>query len=494
MHASIGRSTREETTAVSPERWYCPVIASGPSPRLAAIAAIAAMFLVAVAPVTASPGDKLLKELKEDNGLYEDALWQKYVRDIGGRLLPHTPDRDKEYHFNILDGAAINAMAMPEAHVFVSRGLLAYVKSEDELASVIGHEIAHITARHSSKKRLTGLLGKSIGFVSAIATGRGQLQQLSNETTEWVTSGYGRDMELEADRLGAEYMARAGYNPMAVLDMLHVLKDQDLFDQRVAGRPRGYHGVFSSHPKQDKRLHDAVAYSQQYLPEELAEPVGDLWDLMNGLVYGDEAARGLVRDSTYYHSALRVAIEFPDNWKVGYSSARVNGVAPGGTGVASINVMRHQPVKRKSPEQYVLQVLKRDDVSSGEEVEINGMPAYVGELDTSGSNVQLGLIGLLFARSDVFLFKGECGPKGNPETFREEFRATLEALRPMSQEDLMVANSQRIEVIIAEPGQTYAELARDSSLSNFQEETLRLLNGHHPNGEPRAGDFIKIVR
>lgn len=442
----------------------------------------------------ASPGSKMVKELEENGGFYDDERWQRYVTEIGERLLAHSPDRGKKYHFYVLDGAILNAMAMPESHIFVSRGLIAYVRSEDELASVIGHEIAHITANHIRKRRLTDLLGKSAGFLSAIATGRGELNQLSNRLTSVVTSGYGREMELEADHLGAKYMAKAGYNPAAVLDMLHVLMDQSLFNRQVAGRSTGYHGLFASHPKQDKRLHDAVSYSQQFLPDEVVEPVGDFWSLMNGLVYGDEAARGLVRDSTYYHSALRVVIEFPDKWQVGYSSARVNGVDPGGAGVATISVMRHQPVKRKTPAKYVADVLKRDDVTRGEEVEINGNEAYIGEVDTSASNVQLGLIGVLYHRNDVFFFKGECGPNGDPVTFRQEFRATMEALRPMTQDDLKIANSQRIEVIVAKPGQTYAELAHNSPISEFAEETLRLLNGDHPNGEPRAGDHIKVVR
>ena len=457
------------------------------------VAVATAVALVAVGAL-ASPGSKMVKELEETGGFYDDERWQRYVTKIGERLLAHSPDRGKKYHFYVIDGATLNAMAMPESHIFVSRGLLAYVRSEDELASVIGHEIAHITANHVRKRRLTDLLGKSAGFLSAIATGRGELNQLSNQLTSVVTSGYGREMELEADHLGAKYMAKAGYNPAAVLDMLHVLMDQALFNRQVAGKSSGYHGLFASHPKQDKRLHDAVTYSQQFLPDEVVEPVGDFWGLMDGLVYGDEAARGLVRDSTYYHSALRVVIKFPDKWQVGYSSSRVNGIAPGGSGVGTISVMRHQPVKRKSPAKYVSDVLKRDDVTSGAEVEINGNEAYIGEVDTSASNVQLGLIGVLYHRDDVFFFKGECGPNGDPETFRQEFRATMEAIRPMGQDDLKIANSQRIEIIVAKPGQTYAELAHNSPINEFPEETLRLLNGDHPNGEPRAGDYIKVVR
>ena len=452
-------------------------------------------LLSAAMPVYAEPaGAKALKEFREKNSLYADERWQQYVRAIGARILEHTPDRGETYHFYVLDAAGVNAMAMPGNYIFVSRGLLAFMQSEDQLAAVVGHEIGHIVAKHITKRRLSDLFGKSLGLISAIATGRNELMGVSNDVTAFITSGYGRENELEADRLGGEYIAKAGYNPMAVLDALQVLKDQESFSRGVVGRPMAYHGVFSSHPKQDKRLHDAVAYSQRFLPDEIAEPIDDFWELMDGLVYGDEAAQGLVRGSTYYHSALRVVVEFPDQWKVGYSSSRVNGVAPGGAAVGSINVMRHQPAKRTPPAKYITDVLKRDDVTSGEELEINGMPAYLGELDTSGSNIKLGLIALLYGRGDVFLFKGECGPKGDPETFRAEFRATVEALRSMTQEDLKIANSQRIEIIIAEPGKTYADLVQDTSLRDYPEQTLRLLNGGHPNGEPRAGDYIKVVR
>ncbi|MCE2461359.1 MAG: M48 family metalloprotease, partial [Pseudomonadales bacterium] len=137
----------------------------------------------------ASPGSKMVKELEETEGFYDDERWQRYVTEIGERLLVHTPERGKKYHFYVLDGAALNAMAMPESHIFISRGLIAYVRSEDELASVIGHEIAHITAKHVRKKRLTDLLGKSIGFLSYVATGRGELSQLSNQLSTVATSG-----------------------------------------------------------------------------------------------------------------------------------------------------------------------------------------------------------------------------------------------------------------------------------------------------------------
>ena len=196
----------------------------------------AAILTIALAAslAHAGPGSKMLKELTENNQLYPDERLQQYVRNIGERLLAHTPDAGKEYHFNVLDSDQVNAFATGDAYIFVSRGLLAFLQSEDELAAVVGHEIGHVVARHMRKRRITELTGKSIGLISAIATGRGELMRdVADPFTTIVVSGYGREMELEADRLGGEYMARAGYDPQAIIASVWVLKDEQTFAKQV---------------------------------------------------------------------------------------------------------------------------------------------------------------------------------------------------------------------------------------------------------------------
>ncbi len=456
---------------------------------------IAILLVVADVPSHAGSGKKMYKEFVANNQLYPDERWQQYVRDIGARVLEHTPDAGKDYHFHVLDGDEVNAFATGDAYIFVSRGLLAFLESEDQLAAVIGHEIGHVVAKHVRKRRVTDIAGKSAGAIAAIVTGRGEMMRdVFNPLTALWVSGYGREMELEADRLGGEFMAKAGYNPEAIIDTVWVLKDQQVFAKEVAGSARPYHGVFATHPRNDRRLHDAVAYARGLAPDELEEPIGDFMGLIDGVAYGDEAAGGLVKDETYYHGGLRVVVKFPDGWSVAAPQSQVTGIAPGGTGEGSITVARHEMVKRKTPEKYVTDVLRRDDVQAGEEREINGAPAFVGEIDTSESDVALQLIAVLYVRKNVFLFKGECGDECDPDQFRGWFEETLAGLRPMTADDVQLANSRRIQVIVAEPGQTYASLAGLTSLREFPEQTLRLLNADYPNGEPRAGDLVKIVK
>lgn len=467
--------------------------------RLAPFVIVSLVFACGLAPVAnAGSGEKMYKEFVAKGQLYGDERWQNYVRDIGERLLAHTEDAGKEYHFHVLDGDQVNAFATGDAYIFVSRGLLVFLESEAQLAAVIGHEIGHVVGNHMRRRRVTDIAGKSIGAIAAIATGRGELMRdVANPITTLLVSGYGREMELEADRLGGEIMARAGYDPQSIIDTVWVLKDQQVFSKRVAGKAPTYHGLSASHPRNDRRLHEAVAYARNLQVEQTAdpiEPIGDFWALLDGLTFGDEAASGLVRDETYFHGGLRVVVAFPKGWQVSAPQSQVTGRAPGGKSVASITVTRHEAVKRRTPEEYVTKVLMRDDVTEGEEREINGAQAFVGEIDTSESNVALQLIGVIYLRQDVFLFKGECGPQGDPAKFREQFEETLAGLRPMTAADVQLANSRHVKVLVAEPGQTYASLAQQTTLKTYPEEMLRLINADFPNGEPRAGDYVKIVR
>jgi predicted Zn-dependent protease len=456
------------------------------------------LALVLLAPamaLAAGPGEKVYREMVEKDQLYPDPEWQAYVQQIGERLLAATPDAGEQYYFYVLDNPAVNAMALPDGYIFINRGLIAYLRSEDELAGVIGHEIGHVVGRHARRSNQLGAFGNVLGFIGAIMTGTYAVADLANTATATIRSGYGREFELEADEYGGEFLARAGYNPLAMIDVLHVLKDHQLFAKNVLNEPTVYHGLFSSHPRNDKRLHDAVQKSAGLVPDVLRETERDFWEMMDGLVFGDEAATGLIKGHTYYHGGLRVVIGFPEGWDVTNTPAEVLGRPPQGATHASIAVQRlNAPAEEQTPEEFVTKTLKRDDVKSGESVEINGYPAYVAEIEVAGGTAQVRKLAVVYKDTSVYVFRGEVGAVGDPTAFEVQWQQTLQSFRAMTSEDLRIANNQRIKVIMAQPGDTYAELANKASIRANAEQTLRLLNGQHPVGEPRAGDLIKIVQ
>src|SRR4029077_12486774 len=156
------------------------------------------------------------------------------------------------------------------------------------------------------------------------------------------------------------------------------LKDQELFATQVGGEQKSYHGVFASHPQNDKRLHDAVEGNAKYLPAEVVEPVGDFWEDINGLVYGNQASAGIVKDQTFYHEGLRVVVTFPTGWDVSSSSSKVTGISPSGNIAGNITFQRQEaPKSKQTPKEYVIDTLKRDDIVSGEDVKVGDYAGYI---------------------------------------------------------------------------------------------------------------------
>ncbi len=456
---------------------------------------IACLALLPSSARAAGDGEKIYNDLRETNSLYPDEEWQDYVTEIGERLLAASGLASDQYTFTVVDSSQVNASATQDGYIFIHRGLIAFCRSEDELAGIIGHEIGHVVGRHVQRSKGLNRLGGLLGWLAAIGTSSFAMKDLGDTLTATAVTREAREYELEADGYGAEFLARAGYDPLAMISVIHVLKDQELFAKSVMNRPSVYHGIFGSHPRNDKRLNDVVHKAVPLAGQTLRAPERDFWAMIDGLVYGDEAATGLIKDGVYYHGSLRIVVAFPDGWEVTNTATAVSGRDVGGTSSGSITVRRQKPpAEQQTPEDYIRETLKRDDTENGEALVVNGYDAYITDIQILGGDDQVRKLALVYKDGAIYLFRGTLGAVGDPAQFEKDFRATLESFRAMTAADLQVANNQRIRVIMANPGDTYAELGRKSSLKRFPEETLRVLNGHHPRGEPRAGDYIKIVQ
>jgi len=188
---------------------------------------------------------------------YNNATLQAYVSSLGQQLARKSHRNTIRYTFTVLDDPNVNAFALPGGYVYITTGLMAYLNSEGELAGVLGHEIGHVTARHGVQQASVGMATSVlVDLINKNASGdSGVLNQLGSA----MLSGYGRQHELQADRLGAQYLAGVGYSPNNMIDVIGVLKAQEVYAARQQGRRGGsYHGVFSSHPSNDQRLQEVV--------------------------------------------------------------------------------------------------------------------------------------------------------------------------------------------------------------------------------------------
>ncbi|TVS17969.1 MAG: peptidase M48 [Gammaproteobacteria bacterium] len=440
-------------------------------------------------------GERMHKELLEAGMIYDDEALSAYVEEVGQRLAAVSQDhRRMEYHFFVLDDAAVNALAFPGGYIYISRGLLAYLENESQLAAVLGHEVGHVSARHVARQRRAGRTSSILSVMAGILTGSGAIYQMGQAYGQMLISGYGREMELEADALGAEYLARAGYDPNAMLQVLQVLKDQELFAAQIEQRRPTYHGLYATHPRNDQRLHEVIRLGAANAGTgEYVEPVGDYLAMIDGLPWGDAAADGVVRGSRYYHGRLGIVIDFPEGWNVRDGATTLTAVPPGVSGAAMTVSLEALGQEGGSPEQFITGHLGLE-VAAGEAIEVDGMPAYLAVLARQDNAARLQLAAVAFKEGRAYIFRGNNEDSSFDGPFIEGFSETVGSFRNMQAGDRSAATETRVALVQARPGDTFESMARRYRMGRDGADRLRLLNGRYPRGEPRAGDYVKVLR
>lgn len=439
-------------------------------------------------------GRKLHPQVLKETEAYEDAALQAYVQQVGERLARVSHRNNLIFRFTVLDSAEVNAFATPGGYIYITRGLMAYLNSEAELAAVLGHEIGHVTARHSVRQQSTATTTGLLAAVIGAATGVQGAGDLANVAGTALVRGYGREHELESDRLGAEYLARAGYDPRAMLEVIGVLKDQENFELQQAkeeGRePRIYHGLFSTHPDNDKRLQETVLAAQQFQDRngEQTNREGFLSHL-DGVAFGDSEREGVLRGDRFYHKPLNFGLQFPAGWKVKNLPGALVAQAPDGNGVLEVEVQDLN--RRLTPREFMTQRLGIQEMRSEEALTVAGLPGYTAVVpaNTRGGKRWV-RVAVLQYHDQAFIFSGYYE---RDEPNQHAVLITARSFHALSVGEQALAAAQKLKLIRAGAGTRYAQLARTSPLQHHAEDQLRLLNDQYPQGEPAAGQWLKIV-
>jgi predicted Zn-dependent protease len=289
-------------------------------------------------------GRQAHQQVIAEQGVYANPRLQAYVNDLGQRLARQSHRSQLTWTFTVLDSPEVNAFALPGGYVYVTRGILAYLDSEAELAGVIGHEIGHVTARHGAQ-RATSQQRAGIGVLAATILGAVLESQgvsgagrVASEVSQNVAAGYiasySRDQELQADELGAEYLARNQYNPQNMVDVIGALKAQERFAAEAAkaeGRqaPSGANWL-SSHPSNDQRLAEIRRIAGKYKGSYSEDGRSRYQQAIDGMAFGESADQGVTRGRHFYHEGLGIALTAPQGWKIDNSPSAillVNGAA-----------------------------------------------------------------------------------------------------------------------------------------------------------------------
>lgn len=483
-------------------------------PSIATQAGSLAVFLVlvtgcAVNPVTGESDFVLMSEVQErqlgaryhqqiltEYEIYQDVRLQSLVSRVGQRVARISHRTELEYHFTLLDSPEVNAFALPGGYVYITRGLLAYLSSEDQLAAVLGHEIGHVTARHSvrqhSTSTVTGLLAAVIGAQAGLGG-----KELVDVAGTALVRGYGREHELQADQLGADYLAKAGYDPAAIVEVIRVLKNQESHEVRLAqaeGRdPRVYHGLFATHPDNDQRLQEVVGAADSVRKERGRHGADvDFLRALDGLVFGDSETQGVVRQNRYFHRALGITLPIPEGWRIFNAKTHMVAVAPQRDALLQLEMLPGSA--GRLPEELLREALGDIPFQNGFTIDGEGRHGYGATVKTrtpfgrGDAQVAVVIVG-----GTVFKLSAAANQQSRTADHARGIRDAFFGLRPLREDERELAEARRLRVIQILGGQSIEELAKQTKGLDDAVDQLRLLNQIYPSGEPVVGGWLKLI-
>ena len=336
-----------------------------------------------------------------------------------------------------------------------------------------------------------------------------------------IIRGHGRRNELEADEAGAEYMARLGYAPTEMLSMLSIMKDYETL-QKDRAKSKGaskqtYHGIFSSHPRNDSRLRTVVSKANSVKSKSTRDNGASRYRaLTDGLVWGENFLAKEQKAERFSNMRLRVRFDFPKDWVI---DANPRPFMASGKSADKTAILTMQPIARtsQSPEEYLYNHLKVSQLTDGKAIAPARLKGFSGILP-GGENRADSRIAVIYYKLNAYLFSGEIleqnpiaetdlvsdkdvaaakEPSEKPKTFAErdqQFVAAINTFRPISSREIAGQKPKTVRYVKATGATTFAKLGPALKLNAVDVQDLRIINGHYPSGEPKAGDWIKIFK
>jgi len=437
-------------------------------------------------------GAQAHKDVLKEYAALDNPDLQAYVNEIGQRLAKQSHRPDLAWHFTVVDSPDVNAFALPGGYVYITRGIMVYLNSEAELAGVVGHEIGHVTARHGVRQQSAATaagLGAVLGSILVPGLNNQAGATVMQSLAQAWTAGYGRDHELESDRLGAQYLAKAGYNPQAMIEVIGLLKNQESFAaEQTGGRePRSYHGTFDTHPSNDARLKQVVGEASQYTVADPREGRNDYLQKIDGVYFGDSPDQGVIRNNQLLHAKLGLAIQFPPGWRVQNRPDRVVATSPKGDAMIELQ----QGPRNDQPLETLQSGLKLDGGARYDSGKLSGYPAAFAAGTQQGKPV---VVAAVVFNGTQYLIGGMARDKPAYDRERATLRGVINSFHAITPAEKLVARPYVLKLVTAQPGTTMAGLAQTSPLGEAAESQLRLLNDLYPAGEPKPGQRLKIVQ
>ena len=473
------------------------------------LAAIIIAVACAINPVTGKRQIMLMSEAQElalgaqydpqvvaTFGEYKNDMILSFLKERTTEMgkISHRPNL--VYHIKILDSPVVNAFAVPGGYIYLTRGILAQLNNEAELIGVLGHEMGHITARHSASQQTKQQLGQMVLMGTMIVSEKlAQYASYAMQGMGLLFLKFSRDNEREADQLGVEYSSRIGYDAHKMADFFHVLEKMSMAES-VGGVPT----FLSTHPDPGDRYNSvnnqATAWQDSLNLPSWKVNSDDYLQMIDGIVYGEDPRQGYTEDNVFYHPALKFKFSYPAGWNVENTPTQVN-FAPADSKALMIFTLSSQRSLKAAADSTIAQLGLT--VSETGQTTVNSMPAIrvlsqqVSQDQTTGAQSVTQILSYFIDYNNMFYILHGVSADTDFNTYSTAFESSMKSFSILVDASKINVKPKRIMIKKVNRAGSLEDAFTYYGMKQDRMQELALLNNLDLTDQVQEGKLIKII-
>ena len=432
-------------------------------------------------------------EVLSEFGMVDSEDLQLYFSRIGNDLARVSHRPNLPWQFTVVDSPVVNAFAVPGGYIYLTRGILEHMNNEAELAGVLGHEIGHVTARHSVTQISQGqLMNLGLGVGSILSPTFQQLGGLAQMGLEVLMLKYSRDHERESDQLGLQYMAKCGYDPEQMSRFFQVF---------IGMREEGDQSIpnwLSSHPSPPDRIKNTSAEASRIKstspPRDYKINAEVFMPKLDRLIYGENPREGFVENGRFVHPDLRFQFDVPPGWKVENTKSSVVFNEPEGGAMVQLTMV--PPDAGGSPGEVAQKIAQSQGTQflSGSNERINGNQAFLGLYRLQSQSGNIGVTaGFISYGGRIYQIAG-LAPEATFSRYSRPMSSVVRSFRELTDTRLLAVQPDRMKLYRARKGDSLRSIARSIDQTRISLDDLVRINRMHPDQALSEGTWVKLVQ
>ena len=438
-------------------------------------------------------GDQSDPSIVASFGLYPDETMQKFIDSKGQQMarISHRPNL--KYEFKVLDSPVVNAFALPGGYVYFTRGIMAHFNNEAEFAGVLGHEIGHITGRHSAKQQRNAILGQ-VGLLAGIVLSKkfATFAESASQGLQLMMLKNSRDHETESDELGVGYSTKIGYDAKYMAGFFKTLN-------RLSGGDSGERipEFTSTHPDPLNRFEKVTQWANEeqakYPSKKFQVNREQYLRMLEGLVYGEDPRQGYKEGNAFYHPELKFQFPVPTGWQLANSPQQVQMAPKDGKAMMVFTLSADKTLTDATTNFITNNKLVQKDVQN---LTINSFPAraVVAEQQDETGKATLSIVNYFIQDgSTIYMFYGLAEP-ASFLTYKNLFRNSIEGFARLTDQSKINVSPDKIHIETISSPMTLSAAFRAAGIASSRFEEMAVVNGMELSDQLSRGQMIKVLK